>query len=181
VLDVTACRSCGKDSCDGSCAPAAARDDEAIAREAAHVILLEQELQKERVRREVRRRLDSEARQATPPPEILSLRERLTRPVQATTWRIEGWQPRDSRVMLAAQFKAGKTTLVGNHLRCLVDGPRAAIQLQRASGLRDNAPVNHLRTQSAGSIHARAEHEHPFIERTTANFAAMGWRSSAGP
>jgi RecA-family ATPase len=37
-------------------------------------------------------------------------------------WRINGWQPTGSRVVLAAQFKSGKTVLVGNLIRSLVDG-----------------------------------------------------------
>lgn len=80
------------------------------------------ELEKLRVRREARRRLDAEARANTEPPEILTLRDRLARPKVPTRWRIEGWQPAGSRVVLAAQYKSGKTTLVGNLIRCLVDG-----------------------------------------------------------
>jgi AAA domain len=56
------------------------------------------------------------------PLELLTLRERLTRPRLPTTWRIRDWQPAGSRVVLAAQFKSGKTTLVDNLVRCLVDG-----------------------------------------------------------
>jgi hypothetical protein len=37
-------------------------------------------------------------------------------------WRIDGWQPRQARVLLAAQFKSGKSVLVHNYLRSLVDG-----------------------------------------------------------
>ena len=56
------------------------------------------------------------------PIEVLTLRERLARPADPVTYRIEGWQPLNSRVLLAAQFKAGKTRLVGNHIRSLADG-----------------------------------------------------------
>lgn len=75
-----------------------------------------------RVRREAARIVDNESRPATPDPEILTLTERLARPHPPTLWRIEGWQPADSRIVLAAQYKAGKTTLVGNLTRSLVDG-----------------------------------------------------------
>ncbi len=54
--------------------------------------------------------------------ELLTLRERLARPVEPLEWRIEGWQPARTRVVLAAQFKAGKTVLVGNLVRSLLDG-----------------------------------------------------------
>ncbi|MGH6693315.1 MAG: AAA family ATPase, partial [Gammaproteobacteria bacterium] len=46
----------------------------------------------------------------------------LALPRPETRSRIEGWLPVNSRVMVAAQFKAGKTTLMGNLLRSLVDG-----------------------------------------------------------
>lgn len=59
-----------------------------------------------------------------PPAQLsaLTLRERLAQPQSPLAWRIEDWQPAGSRVVLAAQYKAGKTTAVGNLLRCLVDG-----------------------------------------------------------
>jgi AAA domain len=75
-----------------------------------------------RASREARRRLDLEERGHPAPPEILTLRERLARPREHPRWAIHGWQPANSRVLLAAQFEAGKTTLVGNYLRSRVDG-----------------------------------------------------------
>lgn len=79
------------------------------------------EMQRERARREARRRLDAEA---LPVHEldIGILRERLTRPTPVRRERIEGWQSIGSRVLLAAQFKAGKTTLRDNLIASLVDG-----------------------------------------------------------
>lgn len=91
-------------------------------REAARVIAIREEMERERVKREARRRLDAEDRGPVSLPEMLTLRERLSRPREATLYRIANWQPRGSRVMLAAQFKAGKTTLVGNVIRSLIDG-----------------------------------------------------------
>lgn len=87
-------------------------------------LALRAEIAQQRLRREAKRRLDAEERPPAHPPEVLTLRERLARPRLETTYRIEGWQPTGSRVMLAAQFKAGKTTLVGNLVRSLVDGDR---------------------------------------------------------
>jgi DNA polymerase-1 len=80
------------------------------------------ELHQLRVRRDARRLLDAEDRPPAQLPEILTLRDRLAQPQPPVTWRIEGWQPTESRVVLAAQFKAGKTTMSGNLARCLVDG-----------------------------------------------------------
>lgn len=80
------------------------------------------ELGKLRVHREARRLLEAEDRPPVEFPEILTLRQRLALPVPEVTWRISSWQPAGSRVMLAAQFKAGKTTMTGNLIRSLVDG-----------------------------------------------------------
>jgi hypothetical protein len=55
-------------------------------------------------------------------PPLLSLRDRLATPATPVAWRIEGWQPEGTRVLLAAQAKAGKTTLRNNLIRTLVDG-----------------------------------------------------------
>lgn len=84
--------------------------------------LIDAEVTRERVKREARRRLESEDRVAAPIPERITLRERLARPRVATAWRIHRWQPRGSRVLMAAQFKAGKTSLRDNYVRCLADG-----------------------------------------------------------
>jgi hypothetical protein len=93
-----------------------AESDEAHARRVA------QSYNAERAKRDARRQLAAEDRGAVTPPVVESLRLRLSRPRVPTPWRIEGWQPQGSRVILAAQFKAGKTTLVGNMIRCKVDG-----------------------------------------------------------
>ncbi len=78
-------------------------------------------LDQERARREARRRLDAEGHDTTPPA-METLRARLAVATLPPPARIAGWQMQHSRVMLAAQFKAGKTTLVGNLIRSLVDG-----------------------------------------------------------
>ncbi len=77
----------------------------------------------ERARREARRRLDADARGPLQPIAFESLHARLARPrPEAVIYRIGAFQPCETRVMLAAQFKAGKTTLIGNLIRSLVDG-----------------------------------------------------------
>jgi hypothetical protein len=83
---------------------------------------LTRELARQRLQRDARRVLEAEDRPPARPPEILTLRQRMARPHPPITYRIDGWQPSGSRIMLAAQFKAGKTTLVGNIARCLLDG-----------------------------------------------------------
>lgn len=83
--------------------------------------LLEREKDVIRLRDEARRAVRMEQRGATVPPEILTLRERLSRPRKPTPWRIVDLQAIGHRVILAAQFKAGKTTMVSNVVRSLLD------------------------------------------------------------
>ena len=77
---------------------------------------------RERAQREARTRLDAEEYGTRPPPPLVTLRERLARPVALNQQRIEGWLPTGSRAVLAAQYKAGKTTLRDNLIRSLIDG-----------------------------------------------------------
>jgi hypothetical protein len=75
----------------------------------------------ERIRREARRRVDAEERPAAARPAFETLRQRLAKPQPVVLERIEALPPKDSRVMLTAQYKAGKTTLVGNLVKALAD------------------------------------------------------------
>jgi hypothetical protein len=102
-------------------APAPTVESAASHREELDARIL-RELESARVQREVRRRLDAEERPLVVMPEFVTLRGLLDEPDEDATHRIEGWQPRDSRVMLAAQFKAGKTTMIANVTRSLLDG-----------------------------------------------------------
>jgi hypothetical protein len=79
-------------------------------------------LENERAKRDARRLLEAEDRGDVTIPAFETLRARLARPATPTRWRIDRWQPEGTRVLLAAQFKAGKTTFVGNVLRSLLDG-----------------------------------------------------------
>jgi Bifunctional DNA primase/polymerase, N-terminal/AAA domain len=51
-----------------------------------------------------------------------TLDEFLALPIEAARYRLDGLWPVGGRIMLAAQFKAGKTTMVGNLVRSLADG-----------------------------------------------------------
>jgi hypothetical protein len=57
-------------------------------------------------------------------PDLLDLGDFLDQDDEAPQWRIEGVWPRQGNVVLAAQYKAGKTTMVSNILRSLADGAR---------------------------------------------------------
>lgn len=75
-----------------------------------------------RVNYEARRRLDDENRSPAEAPPAKSLSRLLEEPDTPVRYRVESVAPADSRIMLSAQYKAGKTTLVGNLVRSLVDG-----------------------------------------------------------
>jgi hypothetical protein len=62
------------------------------------------------------------AREILPPPPPVLLSEFLAIEDEPVRYRVDGLMPVGARVMLTAQFKAGKTTLVSNLLRALVDG-----------------------------------------------------------
>ena len=83
-----------------------------------------EELNRLRVRDRARQLFDAEQHPPKAPPQIESLKWWLEADIPETEWRIDYWQPAGSRVLLAAQYKAGKTTLTGNLARCLVDGDR---------------------------------------------------------
>lgn len=85
---------------------------------------IDSEVEKILVREEARRRARKKARPDIAPPPVVPLDEFLAVPDQPQQYRIEGLWPTGGRVMLAAQFKAGKTTLVANLVRALVDGER---------------------------------------------------------
>jgi len=55
-------------------------------------------------------------------PTFVGLDALLAEPDEDVTYRIDGLWPTGGRVVLAAQAKAGKSTMVGNVLRCLADG-----------------------------------------------------------
>ena len=74
-----------------------------------------------RVDREARRRLDAEERPPAEPPPVRSLDALLDEPDTTAKYFVDQIAPAGGRVMLSAQYKAGKTTLVGNLLRSLAD------------------------------------------------------------
>lgn len=80
------------------------------------------ELERLRVQREARRMLAAEERPAAAAPEPETLADLLASPPDEVTWRVRDWLPAGGRAVLSAQYKSGKTTMVGNLLRCLVDG-----------------------------------------------------------
>lgn len=106
--------------------------------------------------RRAKRELDAEERPPVELPTIRSLSDRLAQPRPKTRWRIQGWQQIGHRVLLAAQFKAGKTTLVINIVRALLDGvPFLTITTSRRFGLSccsiSRWPRKHLGSWTTGT------------------------------
>jgi hypothetical protein len=75
-----------------------------------------------KIEREARQRVDDEMRPPVHYPPVRSLTAMLAEPDIATRYRIADVAPADARIMLSAQYKAGKSTLVGNLIRALADG-----------------------------------------------------------
>lgn len=88
---------------------------------AAFEVRVTEELSKQRVRQEARRRLDAEGRPPIVVPPVRSLTDLLAEPDTPTKYRIGAVAPQAARIICSAQYKAGKTTLVGNLGRALVD------------------------------------------------------------
>jgi hypothetical protein len=78
-------------------------------------------LQVLRINHEARRRLDEENRPALALPPIKPFSTWIDEPIDPTRWRIDKLAPVKSRTLLAAQWKAGKTSLVGSLIRALAD------------------------------------------------------------
>jgi hypothetical protein len=80
------------------------------------------ELNKLRTRREAQRRLDAETRPPITYPPVTPLNTLLDEPDELVSYRIDQVAPKQGNVILAAQYKSGKTILGGNLIRSLVDG-----------------------------------------------------------
>jgi len=78
-------------------------------------------LERGRISRQVRRLLDAEERPPADPPATTSLAALLSEPPNAAKYRIAGLWPSGGKVLMTAPAKAGKTTMVGNLVRCLAD------------------------------------------------------------
>jgi hypothetical protein len=81
------------------------------------------ELHQQRARRQAKRILDAE--EAPPlrtPPWVPTLADELALPDEDVSYRIAEVLPSGGNVLLTAQFKAGKTTLINHLAKCLADG-----------------------------------------------------------
>lgn len=74
------------------------------------------------VNEEARRRIRDESAEEFVIPEIQSLKDFMAVSPEDVQYRIAELMAEGSHVVLAAQYKSGKTTLVANVVRCLADG-----------------------------------------------------------
>jgi hypothetical protein len=75
-----------------------------------------------RVRDAARRKIAAEIGGDTERPKVVGLRDFLAVPDPEIIYRVDRLWPAGGRTVLAAQWKAGKTTVVGNLIRALADG-----------------------------------------------------------
>lgn len=83
---------------------------------------VERELARLRAQQDARRLLAEESTPLTTPPRLSRLDEFLAEPDEDAEYRVDGLMPTGGNVVVAAQFKAGKSTLIGNLLGALADG-----------------------------------------------------------
>lgn len=84
---------------------------------------VEAELRVQRARREAVRQLDQEeaTRLWREPPSRWTLTDELALPDDEVTWAVDQVLPTGGNVLLAAQYKTGKTTLTSHLARCVAD------------------------------------------------------------
>lgn len=82
------------------------------------------EARRQRIRRDARAHLEAEDYERTwrEPTSTLTLTQELEQPDEPVAYRIQGLLPAGGNAIIAAQFKAGKTTMINNLARSLADG-----------------------------------------------------------
>lgn len=85
-------------------------------------LLVNNRAQQIRLNREAQRLVDDEDRAPVELPPIRSLSALLAESDTDAKYRVDQLAPAGGRVLLSAQYKAGKSTIVGNLMRALVDG-----------------------------------------------------------
>jgi len=86
--------------------------------------LYQYELLNARIKRRVRQELDSEeaAKSYESPTYVETLAEEILLPDEDPTWAVDQLIPTGGNVLLTAAYKSGKTTMVNNLVKSLVDG-----------------------------------------------------------
>ncbi|MGH3632672.1 MAG: AAA family ATPase [Mycobacterium sp.] len=85
---------------------------------------------------EARRLFDDEQRTAIAYPAVRGLAALLAEPDEPTNYTVDQLAPTGGRTLIAAQYKAGKTTLTANLIQSLADGGQFLGQFTPAAGQR---------------------------------------------
>lgn len=88
----------------------------------AFALAVEREAYRLRVQDSAREKLARERLGTLTLPPLVNLRDFLAVEDEDAAYRVEGLWPTGGRVLLSAQYKTGKTTLMGNLIHSLVDG-----------------------------------------------------------
>ena len=102
--------------------PELSDDEKAMLAASRRAAAIERRAYDLRVTEEARRLVAREQRADRPPPRLINLADFLAEDDTDPVYRIDGLWPTGGRILVAAQFKAGKTTVVANLLRSLADG-----------------------------------------------------------
>lgn len=77
-----------------------------------------------RAAREAKRILFEEECPSQPIPDVVSLKDLLDEPDEEIQYRVDGWQPYGTKILIVGQGKAGKSHLTHNLIRSLADGTK---------------------------------------------------------
>ncbi|CAI9407878.1 hypothetical protein AESSP_01914 [Aestuariimicrobium sp. T2.26MG-19.2B] len=126
--------------------------------------LLCREVLKQRLRQDAQGVLVDERTQIVALPELESLAQLLAEPDVDAEYQVEGLWPTGGRVVLVAPHKAGKSTLVANLLRSLVDGEKFLDELRGPLRAESSFLTTNLTSDCCGAGSAtRASHaKRPF-------------------
>lgn len=95
--------------------------DEPSTTETAFTLEVEREVHRLRVREAAKAKFEAEGLEVAVLPRRVGLRDFLAEPDDPIRYRVGGLLPTGGRVVLSAQHKAGKTTVIGSLMRSLVD------------------------------------------------------------
>ena len=101
---------------------ARAAEDRRLEYLAAFALDVEEEARRIRIREAARRKVRKEQERDYGNLDPIPLADFLAAEDESIRYRIDGLWPRGGRLVLAAQAKAGKTTLIGNVMRSILDG-----------------------------------------------------------
>jgi len=85
---------------------------------------VEEKLFGARAAREAKRIIMEEECPSQPIPPVAPLNELLDEPDEETQFRVEGWQPFGTKILIVGQAKAGKSHLAHNLIHALADGSK---------------------------------------------------------